>query len=111
MATKVTRRDFLNGIAIGTGVILVPGCSEPDASSQIGYPSISTTFTPPDPAEYYPPTLTGMRGSHEGSYEVAHALAWRGDKPSDYEALEEHYDLHSVPHTLINLEELREKYL
>ena len=67
MATKVTRRDFLNGIAIGTGVILMPGCSEPDASSQIGYPSISTTFTPPDPAEYYPPTLTGMRGSHEGS--------------------------------------------
>ena len=23
---------------------------------------------------YYPPALTGMRGSHEGSYQVAHAL-------------------------------------
>ena len=26
----------------------------------------------------YPPTLTGMRGSHAGSFEVAHALAWEG---------------------------------
>ncbi|MCH1551358.1 MAG: FAD-dependent oxidoreductase, partial [Pseudomonadales bacterium] len=41
----------------------------------------------------YPPTLTGMRGSHEGSYEVAHALAWEGRKPSSYHALGEHYDL------------------
>ncbi|MDB2554897.1 NAD(P)/FAD-dependent oxidoreductase, partial [Porticoccaceae bacterium] len=40
-----------------------------------------------------PPTLTGMRGSHEGSYEVAHALAWNGQKPSSYEELDEHYDL------------------
>ena len=42
---------------------------------------------------YYPPTETGMRGSHEGSYEVAHALSWRGQKPSAYRALDEHYDL------------------
>ena len=45
------------------------------------------------PGDYYPPTLTGMRGSHEGSYEVAHALAWNGQKPSSYEELDEHYDL------------------
>jgi spermidine dehydrogenase len=34
-----------------------------------------------------------MRGSHEGSFEVAHALAWRGEKPAQYQALNEHYDL------------------
>jgi spermidine dehydrogenase len=34
-----------------------------------------------------------MRGSHEGSYEVAHALSWRGEKPADYQLLDEHYDL------------------
>jgi spermidine dehydrogenase len=34
-----------------------------------------------------------MRGSHEGSFEVAHALAWRGEKPTEYDALDEHYDL------------------
>ena len=50
-------------------------------------------FSPPGTSDYYPPTLTGMRGSHEGSYEVAHELAWRGNKPERYEALNEHYDL------------------
>jgi spermidine dehydrogenase len=34
-----------------------------------------------------------MRGSHVGSFEVAHDLAWRGQKPAHYEALDEHYDL------------------
>jgi spermidine dehydrogenase len=42
---------------------------------------------------YYPPVLTGMRGSHEGSFEVAHALAWRGERPTQYTALDESYDL------------------
>ncbi len=34
-----------------------------------------------------------MRGSHEGSYEVAHALAWSGQKPDNHQLLDEHYDL------------------
>ena len=34
-----------------------------------------------------------MRGSHVGSFEVAHALAWRGEKPTSYQNLNEHYDL------------------
>jgi spermidine dehydrogenase len=34
-----------------------------------------------------------MRGSHPGSFEVAHALAWQSEKPATYEALGEHYDL------------------
>lgn len=34
-----------------------------------------------------------MRGSHEGSFEVAHALVWRGEKPDHYQSLDEHYDL------------------
>ena len=93
MAARVTRRDFLNGVAIGAGGILLQGCgSDIDASTKIplGAP---TKFTPPDPAGYYPPTLTGMRGSHDGSFEVAHDLAWRGQKPAQYQALKEHYDL------------------
>src|SRR5262245_40190473 len=27
-----------------------------------------------DPSSYYPPALTGLRGSHDGSWELAHAL-------------------------------------
>jgi spermidine dehydrogenase len=41
----------------------------------------------------YPPTLTGMRGNHPGSFEVSHALAWGGEKPVAHLKLAEHYDL------------------
>lgn len=93
MAAKVTRRDFLSGMVIGSGGILASGCSEAVPPAQTATAGTPTVFSPPDAAAYYPPTLTGMRGSHEGSYEVAHALAWRGEKPSQYADLNEHYDL------------------
>ena len=86
MTSKITRRDFLNGVAIGTGAsLLMPGQLIAQSSGSV----TSTQF----PSDYYPPTLTGMRGSHEGSYEVAHALAWNGQKPANYDALDQHYDL------------------
>ena len=86
MTSKITRRDFLNGVAIGTGAsLLMPG-------QLVAQPSGSVTSNK-FPSDYYPPTLTGMRGSHEGSYEVAHALAWNGQKPANYDALDQHYDL------------------
>jgi len=34
----------------------------------------AAAFAADEPSCYYPPTLTGMRGSHDGAYEVAHAL-------------------------------------
>ena len=86
MTSKITRRDFLNGVAIGAGtILLMPG--------QLLAQSAGFTATNKFPSDYYPPTLTGMRGSHEGSYEVAHALAWNGQKPAVYQELDEHYDL------------------
>jgi spermidine dehydrogenase len=86
MTSKITRRDFLNGVAIGTGAsLLMPGQLIAQSSESV----ISNKF----PSDYYPPTLTGMRGSHEGTYEVAHALAWNGQKPANYDALDQHYDL------------------
>ena len=42
---------------------------------------------------YYPPTLTGLRGSHPGSFEVAHALAREGKRFENPQALDESYDL------------------
>jgi spermidine dehydrogenase len=61
----ITRRDFLNGVAyLGAGIAL-------------GLPSKLFATQPP---RYYPPVLTGMRGSHPGSFEIAHQLAWNGDK-------------------------------
>lgn len=93
MTRRVTRRDFLNGVAIGAGGVLLQACGndlEPHPDMAPGAPA---RLGPPGPSAYYPPALTGMRGSHEGSFEVAHALAWRGEKPARYEALDEHYDL------------------
>ena len=64
MDRSITRRDLLNGVAVGLGV-LGPGflgSAEPD-----------TQFAQDSPG-YYPPALTGLRGSHPGSFEVAHTL-------------------------------------
>ena len=83
---KITRRDFCNGIAIGTGISLL---SPMDLFGQNAF----TIQNPKQPFTYYPPTLTGMRGSHTGSFETAHALAWAGQKPTSYETLDEEYDL------------------
>lgn len=56
MRRRITRRDFLNGSAIAIGSLAAN-------SHLLGL----------DPA-YYPPALTGMRGSHPGSFENMHAL-------------------------------------
>ncbi len=86
MASKITRRDFLNGLALGAGAgLLTP--------AQLLGQGRSTPLSSTNAAPYYPPTLTGMRGSHKGSFEVAHALAWQGQKPAKYQSLNEHYDL------------------
>ena len=62
MDRRITRRDFLNGMAIAIGASLLPkGAAGTQAEAQ-------------DRRDYYPPTLTGMRGSHPGSFEVAHSL-------------------------------------
>jgi spermidine dehydrogenase len=63
MDRAITRRDFLNGVAIGVAGTWLAGCHSvlPSAEAQNG-------------AGYYPPALTGMRGSHPGSYDVGHAM-------------------------------------
>ena len=68
MNRDITRRDFLNGIAIGLGGVLASPWLGGLLAAQTGAPSGQ------DRPGYYPPTLTGMRGSHPGSFEVAHAL-------------------------------------
>jgi spermidine dehydrogenase len=81
MAALVTRRDFLNGVALGTGATLLT-------------PYQLFAQAPPDISSVnYPPTMTGMRGNHPGSFEVSHALAWKGVKPAEHRKLNQHYDL------------------
>jgi len=67
MDRSITRRDFLNGIAIGAGGVLASGWLS-------GFDVDAMTQFAQDASGYYPPGLTGMRGSHEGSFDVSHAL-------------------------------------
>jgi len=60
----ITRRDFLNGVALTvSGALLSP-------REALGL----RVAEAPLGAAPYPPALTGLRGSPDGSFEVAHAL-------------------------------------
>jgi len=79
MSADISRRDFLNGISVAIGASLLPSTSNAiDIGEQ-------------DLVGYYPPQLSGMRGSHAGSFEIAHSLldgaSWDG------EDIGEKYDL------------------
>jgi spermidine dehydrogenase len=70
----ITRRDFLNGTMIGAGAIALTG---PAGTSPAL--AVEAEATPvPSGQPHYPPSLTGMRGSHPGAFERAHELAHEG---------------------------------
>ena len=59
------RRDFLQGSALTFAI----------ASGLAPIELLARENPPPAP---YPPALTGLRGSHPGSFDAAHDLAWNG---------------------------------
>src|SRR5215471_9387316 len=71
MHRPITRRDFLNGVAISAGAALVASplragtliaagiLDEPEVQNRTGY---------------YPPAKMGMRGNHDGSFTMAHRM-------------------------------------
>ena len=70
MEQSISRRDLIHGFGAAAASSFVPGTAFADevlAAELAGRP-------------YYPPGLTGMRGNHAGSYEVAHALALSGQR-------------------------------
>jgi spermidine dehydrogenase len=69
MDRPITRRDFLNGVAIGLGSMAASSM----LTSCVAHAPFDTN-SGPDPAEAYPPAAAGMRGSAAGSFEAAHAL-------------------------------------
>src|ERR1700693_1829367 len=83
MSRTITRRDFVSGVAAGAvGATLLPQW----AAAQ--------EFAPEQSPNYNPPALTGMRGDHPGSFEVAHQL--RDTRSVDLSAVahtNETYDL------------------
>ncbi|MFK8021360.1 MAG: NAD(P)-binding protein [Pseudomonadales bacterium] len=66
MNRAISRRDFVNGaksVAMGAAI---SGCASPAVQQRSAA------------IHDYPPAKTGLRGSHTGSYEVAHELARAG---------------------------------
>lgn len=63
MRRNITRRDFINGVAVTAGAAMMPW-------QLFGSDSADPEKSP----NYYPPGLTGMRGSHPGSFETAHSV-------------------------------------
>lgn len=61
MYRKITRRDFMNGVAVTAGAAMMPW-------------HLFAAADPQKSPTYYPPVRTGMRGSHPGSFETAHSL-------------------------------------
>ena len=77
----ISRRDFLDGVAMAAGGMAL--------SPLISFANSGQTFSHTG----YPPSLTGLRGNHPGSYEVAHALARYGQRPTDFAPVDGIYDL------------------
>ncbi|HIG43230.1 MAG: NAD(P)-binding protein [bacterium] len=81
--SNITRRDFINGTLMAAGTSLLPFGGASQAA-------VMATLEP----SYYPPALTGLRGSHPGSNEHAHSRAW--NEKTDWgptNDLKEAYDL------------------
>jgi spermidine dehydrogenase len=90
MDRPITRRDFLNGLALGTATI---ACDPLFAGAGAVPPAPAAAGAgAQDAPGYYPPLLTGMRGSHPGSFEAAHALRDGQPAPAPTDTGEQ-YDL------------------
>ena len=86
MGAHVTRRDFMNGVALTAGAALIP---------QEMWAAAAADLEGQDARGYYPPAKTGLRGDHPGAFEAMHRVRdgafWEdAPKPTD---TGESYDL------------------
>jgi spermidine dehydrogenase len=88
MDRPIRRRDFLNGMSVAIGASLV----EPASFWAGVLADADKPYAPEKQPGYYPPARTGIRGSHDGSWEVAHAMR-DGEQWGDPEVDTEFYDL------------------
>ena len=85
----ITRRDFLNGVPIAVGSTIAGGLLP-----ELIATASAAGLAPQDTPGYYPPTLTGLRGNHAGSFEAAHGLRDAGwSKAAKAIPTNEAYDL------------------
>ncbi|MBS0395678.1 MAG: NAD(P)-binding protein [Proteobacteria bacterium] len=82
----ITRRDFVHGVAAGGAALLGGAWPWSGARAEALPPGAQ------DLPGYYPPRLTGLRGSHAGAFEAAHALRDGTQMPPARDSAED-YDL------------------
>jgi spermidine dehydrogenase len=92
MGCEITRRDFLNGVALGAGATLAGGTI---GAETLLAAAAFDEFAPEKSPDYYPPAKTGMRGNHDGTFTFAHAMrdGEKWDELGRPAAPEESYDL------------------
>ncbi len=86
MRANITRRDFLNGVALTAGAAILP----PEM-----WAAAAADLQAQDVPGYYPPGKIGLRGDHAGSFEAMHKLrdgAFWDDAPKPVDTGES-YDL------------------
>ncbi len=71
MGCEITRRDFLNGVAISVGGTLMGGGI---GTENLLAAAALDEFAPEKAPDYYPPSRTGIRGNHDGTFTFAHRL-------------------------------------
>jgi spermidine dehydrogenase len=80
MDREITRRDFLNGVAVGVGGAVAAGALCPETLFAAGMAgnyvasAVPGDAAPEKSADYYPPAKMGMRGNHDGTFTYAHLL-------------------------------------
>lgn len=85
---SITRRDFLGGTALTLGAASLPfALTACQATGVEAGPDTGFAL----PGGYYPPRETGLRGSHDGSWETMHARVSGEEWP--HGEVEEQYDL------------------
>ncbi|MDP5316942.1 NAD(P)-binding protein [Streptomyces poriferorum] len=93
MNRKVTRRDFLDGVAVtamgAAAAVALPGAAQAAPSAHPG----PTPHGHGRPKAPYPPTATGLRGQQPGAYDVAHAVRDGAFAPGRISDTRETYDL------------------
>ncbi len=69
MGARITRRDFLNGVALTAGATAIQGIVPPEM-----WAAAAADLAGQDVPGYYPPAKIGLRGSHAGAFETMHKV-------------------------------------
>ncbi|MBT3619016.1 MAG: NAD(P)/FAD-dependent oxidoreductase [Porticoccaceae bacterium] len=85
MNRPITRRDLLQGVALASTSLAM----SPFSAAEAAEPSTQKRQSPA-----YPPALDGLRGNHQGSFEVSHGLARYGQTDwGNTSSVDDVYDL------------------